>query len=130
MTTPAPAGLLATPLSSRQTRFTLPPPPPPLTPGRPGLDRVLDLVTEHETHYRHQARAALQRACGCAPLRCADASCVRTSRASRQELRMAELAKRLADCEAQLDPRCAAALRLPGAASTLVRRSVLTLTLK
>ena len=82
MTTPAPAGLLATPLSSRQTRFTLPPPPPPLTPGRPGLDRVLDLVTEHETHYRHQARAALQRAGGSAslPRHRADSSCVRTPR--------------------------------------------------
>ena len=58
MTTPMPAALPATPMSSRLHR--LPPPPPPLTPGRPGLDRVLDLVTEHETHYRQQARAALR----------------------------------------------------------------------
>lgn len=58
MMTQTPAALPATPMSSRLHR--LPPPPPPLTPGRPGLDRVLDLVTEHETHYRQQARAALR----------------------------------------------------------------------
>jgi len=53
----------------------LPPPParpPPPTPGRPGLERVLGLVTEHEGHYRAQ------------------------------ELRLADLARRLADCEAAL----------------------------
>jgi hypothetical protein len=44
-----------TPLSTRLARVPLP--PVPVTPGRPGLDRVLDLVTEHETHYRQQARA-------------------------------------------------------------------------
>ena len=52
--------LPATPLSARLARVPLPPAPPPLTPGRPGLDRVLDLVTEHETHYRHQARRGLR----------------------------------------------------------------------
>jgi hypothetical protein len=57
--TPLPAAHLfqSTPASaSRLGR--VPPPPTALTPGRPGLERVLDLVTEHETHYRHQARQA------------------------------------------------------------------------
>jgi len=116
MTTPLPAAtplarsvgaLPTTPLSSRLLR--MPPPPPPLTPGRPGLDRVLDLVTEHETHYRHQASSRFGYA---AWLRSGPDACCAVYRRflCAQELRMAELAKRIADCEAQLDPGCAALL--------------------
>jgi hypothetical protein len=103
-----------TPLSTRLGAMPLR--PPPVTPGRPGLDRVLDLVTEHETHYRQQARAAPRlRPCALICVLSVRLHCCLRALRSRvaQEMRLADLAKRLADCEAalaaQLDAGCACA---------------------